>query len=61
MSQKGLEKQLESALLLLEASSQKIIATNGYTQEANRIKLLEELIKEQLTNANSRRTARPAR
>ena len=37
----------------LEESSQKILSTRGYTRDCARIKLLEELIKEQVKNEDS--------
>jgi len=45
----------------LETSSKKILATRGYTRDCARIKLLEELIKEQIGNENSDSPTRQVR
>ncbi len=45
----------------LQDSAQKIRETRGYTRDCARIKLLEELIKEQVQNENSSSTTRPVR
>ena len=54
MSQRALEQKLKVALNKLEESSEKIVKTRGYTEENEKIKMLVELIKEQLTNADTR-------
>ena len=54
MSKKALEQKLKTALDKLEESSEKIVKTRGYTEENEKIKMLVELIKEQLTNADTR-------
>jgi hypothetical protein len=56
-----LESQLRAALTRLEASSQKIIETRGYDHDAARLRLLMEIIKEQLKNENSRPPTREIR
>lgn len=53
--------KLKAALERLETSTRKIIQTRGYSKDAKSLKLLEEMIKEQLTNANSRSSARSIR
>ena len=58
MNKSQLENQLRGVLKKLEASSESIIKTRGYTREVAKIRLLEELIKEQLQNENSRIPAR---
>lgn len=55
------EKSLRMALARLEQSAQKVVSTRGYTKEAAAIRTLEELIREQLKNENSRTTARKTR
>ena len=37
----------------LDQSAKKIIETRGYTREVKKVKLLEELIREQVKNENS--------
>lgn len=54
-------EQLKAALLRLETSTRKIISTRGYNKDAKSLKLLEEVIKEQLTNAYSRSSTRTIR
>jgi hypothetical protein len=53
--------KLKSALQRLETSAQKIVATRGYGKDAKSLKMLEELIKEQLIHANSRSSTRTIR
>ncbi len=53
--------KLRSALQRLEISAQKIVATRGYGKDAKSLKMLEELIKEQLIHANSRSSTRTIR
>ncbi len=59
MSEK--EQNLTFFLEKLEESSDKIIATQGYNKDAERLKTLEEIIKEQVVYANSGSAARPTR
>lgn len=61
MSQDQLEMYLVTALKKLEDMTDKIISTRGYSQEAKRLKALQELIKEQLRNENSHHSARTSR
>lgn len=53
--------QLKAALERLETSTRKIISTRGYNKDAKSLKLLEEMIKEQLTNAHPRSSTRTIR
>ena len=53
--------RLRAALLRLETSSRKIVNTRSYCKDACSLKILEEMIKEQITDANSRSTARQVR
>lgn len=53
--------KLKAALDRLEASTYKIIQTRGYSKDAKSLKLLEEMIKEQLTNAHPRTATRTIR
>lgn len=55
------EKKLRKALERLEATTAKIIKTRGYNQDARSLKLLEETIREQLINGNSRNSTRTVR
>ena len=52
---------LEQELKRLDETAKKLIETRGYTKEVNKIKMLEELIREQLKNENSLHSARTAR
>jgi predicted RNA binding protein with dsRBD fold (UPF0201 family) len=53
--------KLRTALQRLEVSAQKIVATRGYGKDTKSLKMLEELIKEQLINANARSSTRTIR
>ena len=53
--------KLKAALLRLETSTAKIIQTRGYNKDTKSLKLLEEMIKEQLTNAHPRSSTRSIR
>ena len=46
------EKELRDQLEKLETTSKKILETSGYTKEAKRVLVLQELVREQLTNEN---------
>ena len=54
-------EKLKTALERLEISAHKIVATRGYGKDAKSLKMLEELIKEQLTDANTRSPTRSIR
>ena len=55
------QDKLRKALERLERSTQKIIDTRGYTKDVKSLKLLEEMIREQLIHANSRSSTRSIR
>jgi len=57
----GSEDRLKNALQRLEVSTEKIIKTRGYVQDAKSLKILEETIREQLTHANTRSATRTIR
>lgn len=48
MSNKELEQRLVGVLKKLDNSSNEIIKTQGYTKEVKKIKILTELIREQV-------------
>jgi hypothetical protein len=52
---------LENELKRLDVSAKKMIETRGYTKEVEKIRMLEELIREQLLNENTLHTTRTAR
>lgn len=52
---------LQKSLQQLEQLARKIIETRGYTSESEKIRALEEIIKEQIINENSRHTTRQTR
>lgn len=54
MNNNELENKLKKSLERLEKSAEKLIATAGYTRESRKMKLLAELIREQLKNENTR-------
>jgi len=58
---KSMDEQLKNLLQKLEVSAQKIVETRGYTKDVEKIRILEETIKEQITNENTRIAARPVR
>lgn len=57
----SLENDLRNALVRLEQTIQKVVETRGYTKEIAKLRLLEETIKEQLKNENSRHSTRAVR
>lgn len=61
MTQQELEVYLLEAMKKLDTATDKILKTNGYTQDAKKMRLMIELIKEQIRNENSMSTARAAR
>ena len=61
MNHNELETQLQKAIDRLETSAEQLIKTSGYTNESRRLKMLIELIREQIKNENSRHTAREIR
>ena len=58
---KETEIHLRKVLHRLEQSSKKIVESRGYTKDAAQIRILEELIKEQLVHENISTSARPIR
>lgn len=56
--QKELDNYLSVALKRLEKAYNEILKTQGYNQEAERVQLLKELVKEQVKNENSSNTTR---
>lgn len=56
-----LELSLLKSLRDLEIAYAQEMQTNGYTQEAEKIKILTEIIKEQIKNENSNNTTGSAR
>lgn len=61
MNSNELEMKLQKSIDRLEASAEKLIQTSGYTQESRRLKMLIELIREQIKNENTRHSAREIR
>lgn len=55
------EKKLREALARLERSTRKILDTRGYSRDARSLKMLEEMIREQLTNGHTRNSTRTIR
>ena len=55
------EEKLRAALKRLETSTQKLVNTRGYTRDVKSLKVLEEMIREQLTHANTRSATRTIR
>ena len=56
MSKVEMERKLKSSLDKLDGAAEKVVQTRGYTKEVKKIKMLSELIREQLTNENTRRS-----
>lgn len=56
-----LENRLRVALIRLEESTKKIVETRGYGRDVARLRLLAEMIKEQLKNEDSSTPTRPIR
>ena len=61
MSDKKSENNLKQSLSKLEKAAQKIVNTRGYTKEVENIRMLNELIREQLVNENISYSARKTR
>ncbi|MCB0357307.1 MAG: hypothetical protein KDD40_09885 [Bdellovibrionales bacterium] len=61
MSAKDVENNLKRSLTKLEKAAQKIVSTRGYTKEVENIRMLNELIREQLINENSSYSTRKTR
>ena len=58
MTDEQLKLKLNNMLQRLDESAKKIVETRGYTDDAEKVKILEELIREQMLNENSRTTTR---
>jgi hypothetical protein len=56
-----IENHLEKTLQKLEEMTTKLISTAGYNDESRKMRLLAELIKEQLKNENTRSATRTVR
>jgi hypothetical protein len=54
-------QNLKKSLGQLEKTAQQIVNTRGYTKDVENIKILSEMIREQLINENSVNTARKIR
>ncbi|RME15458.1 MAG: hypothetical protein D6797_06530 [Bdellovibrio sp.] len=59
--QELLESYLQGTLTRLEKSAQKIIQTSGYSSECEKMKILIEMIREQLKNENFSSSTRQVR
>ena len=57
----GHNHNIEKLLLQLKTSAQKIVETRGYTKEIEKLRILEELLKEQVKNENSSHSTRTTR
>lgn len=57
----ALEAYLIKALQRLEKASEQIKKTQGYTRETAKVRILTELVKEQVPHENTRDTTRTAR
>lgn len=57
----ALEAYLMKALQRLEKASEAIKKTQGYTRETAKVRILTELVREQVANENTRDTTRQAR
>lgn len=55
------KEKLRELLQRLDESAKKIVETQGYTRDVTLLKILEETIREQLGNENSRTAARQVR
>jgi hypothetical protein len=53
MKAQEIESHLLEAVKRLEAATEKVVNTSGYTNDARKMRLLTELIKEQIRNENS--------
>ncbi|MGE0526171.1 MAG: hypothetical protein AB7G93_17690 [Bdellovibrionales bacterium] len=55
------QDKLKATLAKLELSIQKVLGTRGYSHDAKSLKLLENSIRESLTNENTRSANRHGR
>lgn len=58
---KETEVHLRRILQRLEQATDKLLSTRGYAQDTARVRLLQELIKEQINHADSSSTTRSVR
>lgn len=58
---KETEVHLRRVLERLEQATEKLMTTRGYTKDTARVRLLQELIKEQINHADSGSSTRPVR
>ncbi len=61
MNRSELESQLVDAMKKLDEAADRVARTNGYTRETKKIRLLLEMIKEQIRNENSVSSTRSVR
>ena len=61
MTNNPTESSLLEAVQKLEQATEKIVKTSGYTQDTKKMRLLIELIKEQIRNENTVSAARTVR
>ena len=52
MTKKEAENKLVEAIRNLERATEKVVQSQGYTHDAKKMKILAELIKEQIQNEN---------
>ncbi len=53
MTKSEIENHLLEAVQRLEVATDKVVKTSGYTHDARKMRLLAELIKEQIRHENS--------
>jgi hypothetical protein len=58
MKKEEVESYLKSTVKRLEKAYTEVVKTQGYTKEAERMRLLYEMAKEQVQNENTHPTAR---
>lgn len=58
---KETEEKLQRTLRRLEKTTAEVLKTRGYSQDSRTLKILEEMIREQLGHENSRSTTRSVR
>jgi hypothetical protein len=56
--EKKIENHLEASLQKLELAYRKILETQGYNKESEKIRILQEMIKEQTKHENTLSSAR---
>ncbi len=61
MSKERHANNLKKSLGQLDKAAQQIIETRGYTKEVENVRMLNELIREQLINENINNTTRKTR